>query len=119
MAYKDSWLRHLFAPMTGEGLTNALARNFWSREDLWSSEKAARYRWVELVLDYAVSTVAQMMLLLLVAVAMINVFKSLPFERWLIYVGGGTAFAMTLAVLFATTSWIDLYRRSRGQSGCG
>ena len=119
MAYRDNWLRHLLAPMTGEGLSNTLARDFWSHEDLWSAAHVVRYRWVKLVWVYGVSAVAQMTLPLLVAVAIINVFKSVPFEWWLICVGGGTAFAMALAVLFATTSWIDVGRQSKrsGRNG--
>jgi hypothetical protein len=117
MAYKDNWLRHLFAPMTGEGFSNALAHDFWPREDLWSAEQTVRYRWVKLVWVYSASAMTQVVFLGLIATAIVSWFKDLPSGWLVIGVGGGTGLAMILAVLFATTSWIDVYRRSRSRNG--
>jgi hypothetical protein len=117
MAYKDNWLRHLFAPLTGEGLSNALARDFWSHEDLWTSEQAVRCRWIKLVWVYSASAVTQVMFPLMVAAAIVSLFKEVPLKWWAIGVGGGTGLAVLFGVLFATTSLIDVYRRVRSRNG--
>ena len=114
MAYRDNWLRHLMAPFTGEGLSNALARDFWrSDEDIWSVEHAVRWRWFKLVWVYAASVVCQLTAAGLVLVAIISLFKAVSLPTWWIAVGGVTAAMLLFAVLCATAAWIDIWRIRR------
>lgn len=117
MAYRDNWLRHLMAPFTGEGLSDALARDFWrSDEDLWSVEHAVRWRWFKLVWVYAASVVMQGTLALVIAGAIISLFKPVSLPTWLIVLGGTTAAMLLFAVLVATAAWIDIWRIRRRPS---
>lgn len=114
MAYSDNWLRHLAAPFTGEGLSNALARDFWrSDEDLWSVEHPVNWRWLKLMWVYAASVVSQATFSLLVAAAIISLFKEVPLKWWWIAVGGVTVMMLLFAVLVATSTYIDIWRVSR------
>jgi hypothetical protein len=111
MAYKDNWLRHLFAFATGEGYSDKLARDFWD-EDLWGPNKPIRWRWLKLVWVYSVSVLAQVTLPLLVGYTVINLFKAIPFRWWMIGVGGVSAGGLVFAILFAATAYIDQRRKS-------
>lgn len=111
MAYRDNWLRHFFACLTGEGGSKVLARDFCS-EDLWEPNKLVRWRWLKLVWVYSLSVLTQITLLLLVLAAVISLFRPVPLRWWLIGVGGVSAVSWVFAVLFATAEWIDLRRKS-------
>ena len=114
MAYSDNWFRHLMAPFTGEGLSNALARDFWrDDEDLWSVEQSVEWRWLKLLWVYAASVVSQVTLVLLVVVAIISLFDEVPLKWWWISVGGGTAAMLLFAVLCATSAALDIWRIRR------
>jgi hypothetical protein len=106
MSYSENWLRHLFAPLTGEGLSNHLARDFWIEEDLWNPSQAIRRRFLKLWWVYSASTIAQIALPLTVTAFIINIFEDVSFKWWAIAVGGtttlGLIFALTDAVL---TDW--------------
>jgi hypothetical protein len=118
MAYSDNWLRHLMAPFTGEGLSNALARDFWrSDEDLWSIERPVDWRWLKLMWVYAASVVSQGTFVLLIAMAVISFFKEVPLMWWWISVGGMTVAMLLFAVLVATSTYIDIWRARRRSRG--
>lgn len=114
MAYRDNWLRHLLAPFTGEGLSNFLARDFWSRqEDLWEPAAPVRWRWVKLVWVYAASVFAQFTFAIIIAGTVIEFFKDVPAYLWWIVVGGGTAAMLLFAILVATATYVDIRRKAR------
>lgn len=114
MAYRDNWLRHLMAPFTGEGLSNALARDFWrADEDLWSVEHDVRWRWLKLIWVYSASVVSQGTFVLGIAFAVINLFKPVSLPTWWIGIGGVTAALLLFAVFVATASWLDIWRVRR------
>lgn len=106
MAYKNNWLRHLFAFATGEGYSDTLARDFW-HEDLWEPKMGIRWRWPKLVWAYSLSVLAQVTLPLLVGYAVISFFKEISLRWWLIGVGGVSTGGLIFAILFATAAYID------------
>ncbi|MBY0439777.1 MAG: hypothetical protein K2W80_16455 [Burkholderiales bacterium] len=115
MAYRDNWLRHLMAPFCGEGLSEALARDFWrTDEDLWSPEHDVGWRWLKLVWAYAASAVCQVGFSLAIAGVTINVFKPVSATTWSIGLGAVTGAMLLFAGLIATSVWIDVSRRRRG-----
>ena len=114
MAYRDNWLRHLMAPFTGEGGSNALARDFWrADEDLWTVEHDVRWRWLKLVWVYSASVVSQVTFVGVIAFAIIGLFKLVSLPTWWIGVGGVTAAGLLFAVVIATASWFDIWRFRR------
>lgn len=114
MAYSDNWLRHLMAPFIGEGLSNALARDFWrSDEDLWSVERPVNLRWLKLMWVYAASVVSQSTFALMIAAAIISLFDDVPLKWWWISVGGVTVAMLLFAVFVATSTHIDISRARR------
>jgi hypothetical protein len=115
MAYRDNWLRHLIAPLTGEGLSDTLARDFWHvDEDLWSIEHDVRWRWLKLVWVYSASVVAQLTFASVIGYLAIGLVKPIDSATWWVGVGGVTAALMLFAVLVASFVWIDVSRRRGG-----
>lgn len=110
MAYKNNWLRHLFAFATGEGYSDELARDF-CHEDLWEPSKPVRWRWLKLVWVYSVSVLAQVTLTGLVVGVLVSLFKPAPPHVWLFFIGGATMLGLIFAILFATTACIDQRRQ--------
>jgi hypothetical protein len=114
MSYRDNWLEHLLAPLTGRGLSNALARDFWSaREDLWDPRAAIKKRWLKLLWVYSMSVITQVTLPCILIALLVRIFKELPLRWWLIGIGGPSALAIVFAVLVATATCIDINRRAR------
>ncbi|SRR5581483_4272996 len=111
MAYKDNWLRHLFAFATGEGGSRALARDFWD-EDLWEPNKPIQRRWLKLWWVNSMSVLTQITLPGLVVATVISLFKPVPPRWWLIGVGGVSVVALGFAILLATAEYIDQRRKS-------
>jgi hypothetical protein len=119
MAYRDNWLRHLLAPVCGEGLSNTLARDFWrDDEDLWNPQSDVQWRWLKLMWVYAASVATQGTFALVIAAMIVSVFKEVPFVWWLIGVGGTTAVLLLFSTLVASLTWVDIWRaRRRGGKG--
>lgn len=114
MAYRDNWLRHLMAPLTGEGLSNALARDFWrTDEDLWSVQQFVPWRWLKLLWVYAASAICQLTAALLLVFAGINLYDPVPLKWWWIGVGGATVAMLLFAAVIATATCIDIWRIRR------
>ena len=106
------------APLMGEGLSDALARDFWRvDEDLWSAERPVRFRWLKLVWVYMASVVAQCTFALLLIMFVISLFEKVPPVWWLISVGGVTCGMLLFSILVATSTWIDICRVGRGSNG--
>lgn len=121
MAYRENWLRHLFAFLTGEGWSNSLARDFWyAEEDLWEPDKPITWRWLKLSWVYSVSAIAQITLPLFISYAILNLFfLTIPLRWWLIGVGGLSVIAWVFAILFATAECVDQRRRLRSARKAG
>lgn len=113
MSYRDNWPRHLLAPLTGNGLSNSLARDFWTREDLWDPRAAVTKRWLKLLWVYLMSVITQVTIPCAFIAMIVSMFKEVPLRWWLIGIGGPSAFAIVLAVLVATATCIDINRRAR------
>lgn len=113
--YLNNCLRHFVAPLTGEGLSDRLARDFWPSEDIWSSDRQIRLRWLKLSYVYSASVVAQLTIPLTVAFIVIHLFvRPLSFRWWLIGVGGITVLLLTFAVLVATLTYLRVNNNQRG-----
>jgi hypothetical protein len=115
MAYRDNWLRHLLAPLTGEGFSNALARDFASG-NLWDPAERISWRWLKLVWAYSVSVVAQFCFAVALAAIVVNMVKGVSWETFVLWCGGGTAAMLVFAVLVATATYIDVIRRGKNGS---
>lgn len=114
MSYRDNWLKHLLAPFTGSGFSNALARDFWtSREDLWNPNAGVPKRWLKLVWVYVMSAITQITFPGIVIIGIVSTFKDVPLRWWLISIGGPSAFGIVLAVLIATATCMGINRRAR------
>jgi hypothetical protein len=114
MSYSDHWLEHLLAPLTGSGLSNRLARDFWSaREDLWDPRVAVTKRWLKLLWVYLMSVITQVTIPCVLIAMIVSAFKEVPLRWWLIGIGGPSALAIVFAVLVATATCIDINRRAR------
>lgn len=102
------------APFTGEGLSNALARDFWrADEDLWSIERSVEWRWAKLFWVYAASVVSQLTFGLLIVGMITSPFKEVPLAIWWIGVGGVSAALLLFALIVATAVYIDICRARR------
>lgn len=114
MSYRDNWLKHLLAPLTGNGLSNNLARDFWSaHEDLWNPRAVVTKRWLKLLWVYLMSVITQVTIPCVLIAMIVSTFKEVPLRWWLIGIGGPSAFAIVLAALVATATCIDINRRAR------
>lgn len=114
MSYRENWPKHLLAPLTGSGFSNALARDFWTvRENLWNPDQVVAKRWLKFLWVYAMSAIAQITIPGVIVAAIVNVFKEVPLRWWFICIGGGSAFGLVLAVLIASATYIDINRRAR------
>ena len=88
LSYRQNWLRHFLAPLSGRGFSAFLARDFWPSENLWSPTTAVNRRWLKLLFVYSASAVAQLFLPLLATAIFINLFiKDVPLQWSLIGVG--------------------------------
>jgi len=65
MAYRDNWLRHFFAGVTGNGGSRELARDFCSGEDIWNPTMPVQHRWLKIIWVSFASNLAQLTLPLL------------------------------------------------------
>lgn len=113
MSYLDNWLKHLLAPFTGDGFSNALARDFWTSEDLWDPNAVVSRRWLKLVWVYVMSALTQITLPGFVIISVVSAFKDVPLRWWLISIGGPSAFGIVLAILIGTATCIGINRRAR------
>ena len=114
MSYSHNWVRHLLAPLTGQGGSKELARDFWSREDLWSPTAPVKRRWLKLVFVYAVSVVTQVSVLGVIVIGLVDVFvKDVPLRWWVISIGVGSLIALAFAVLSATVEYTSVVKQAR------
>lgn len=99
MAYWNNFFHHLVAPLTGDGFRDDLARDFWSKEDLWDRSRDVQLRGLKLWWVYLASAVAQITVPSAVAIFFVDCFvRDVSPRWWFISVGFGTS----LGVLFAT-----------------
>ena len=113
MSFRQNWLRHFVAPVSGEGFSKLLARDFWPHEDLWSSTTAVNRRWLKLVFVYATSVVSQLSIPLFAIAGCIDLFiREVPLRWWLIGVGGGTLVGFAFAIVIATLTYASVARKA-------
>lgn len=60
-AYRERWLRHTLAPVTGEGLNQHLLRDFYPTEDLWDPQQDVVNRWRKLFAAYLLGAAAHLL----------------------------------------------------------
>jgi hypothetical protein len=118
MSYWKNWPRHLIAPLSGDGFSNTLARDFCrQRGDLWEPATQVSWRWLKLMWVYSASAITQLTFPMIIVCAVISIFDPMMSLRWwLIVVGGITLVGIAIASLITTWTYIWIsQKRSSGR----
>lgn len=108
MSYRKNWLNHFFAVLYGKGLSKELAQDFWSSENLWCAKELVRWRWVKLLWVYWLSSLAQLVLPLVVIGLAYKVFSS---AALILGIGFGLVASVFCAFFAATIDFFVLSRK--------
>ena len=111
MSYRQNWLQHTLATLSGRGFSRDLASDFWPREALWSADAPVSLRWAKLAYVYTASAVAQIVLPLVLVALIIDLTKGLPFEWWLIMFGVGAGLGLATAIALSTFVYVSIARQ--------
>jgi hypothetical protein len=105
MSYRDNWLKHMFAAVSGNGcFSDELARDFWfsKKEDPWNLTQDVARRWWKLLFAYSASAIAQISLPLALLGMIIIPLKHHEWKWLFIGIGFGTVMGVVAASLAAT-----------------
>jgi hypothetical protein len=114
MSYRDRWLSHLIAPLTGNGFNRDLARDFLARnENPWDETQKIEYRWARIVYAYAMSTLAQLTLPSTLTLLVLGAFYDIGARWTAVTVAGATVIGLLFALIVGSLEYMALCRRSR------
>ena len=111
MSYRQNWLKHTLAALSGRGFNRDLASDFWPHEALWSADAPVSWRWAKLAYAYTASAVTQIVLPLVPVALLIDLIKGLPLKWWLISFGVGAGFGLATAITLSTFVYVSIARQ--------
>ena len=116
MAYRNNWHRHFFAIFTGDGLSEKLAKDFWtSREDLWDSGSQVNYRWLKLVIVYVSSFVTQVLVPGSVLLGGLLAVQDKLLKHFFVSVGIVVVIGLPSTIVVATITYFKVRHEKKSQ----